>query len=224
MGEIYLVRHGQASLGAENYDELSELGHQQSRWLGEYFAERDIAFDEVVVGGQHRHQQTLDGIAAALALPAAQQRDAGLNEFEFQRLIQAYLAANPGHPVPDPRDIKGIFSTFRLAMHAWANEELPGGMDESLADFCARVAQAYRSILAGDAKRRVLVVTSGGPISIIMKEIMGFGIDTLIGLQIQSKNTAVNHLYFNPHTTYVTSFNHVPHLDQPGRLDAITNA
>ncbi len=224
MGEIYLVRHGQASLGAENYDQLSELGHRQSRWLGEYFAEREMVFDEVVVGGQHRHRQTLDGIAETLPLPQEWQRDPGLNEFAFQQLIQAYLADNPAHPVPGPRDVKGIFSTFRLAMHAWAKEELSGGMDESLAGFCDRVAAAYRSILAGDAKRRVLVVTSGGPISIIMKEIMGFGIDTMIGLQIQSKNTAVNHLYFNPDTTYVTSFNHVPHLDQPGRLDAITNA
>ena len=31
MAQFYLVRHGQASFGTDNYDRLSELGHQQAR-------------------------------------------------------------------------------------------------------------------------------------------------------------------------------------------------
>ncbi|MFP3608465.1 histidine phosphatase family protein, partial [Paraburkholderia sp. SIMBA_053] len=38
MAELYLVRHGQASLGADDYDQLSDAGEQQGIWLGEYFA------------------------------------------------------------------------------------------------------------------------------------------------------------------------------------------
>ena len=38
MPEFFLVRHGQASFGADNYDKLSALGHRQARWLGGYFA------------------------------------------------------------------------------------------------------------------------------------------------------------------------------------------
>lgn len=47
MAELYLVRHGQASFGTENYDRLSALGEQQGVWLGEYFARQDIVFDRV---------------------------------------------------------------------------------------------------------------------------------------------------------------------------------
>jgi len=36
MSSIYLVRHGQASFGSANYDELSDRGRRQSRILGEY--------------------------------------------------------------------------------------------------------------------------------------------------------------------------------------------
>ena len=36
MGSIYLIRHGQASLGAANYDELSPLGVRQSQLCGEF--------------------------------------------------------------------------------------------------------------------------------------------------------------------------------------------
>ncbi|EXF47276.1 phosphoglycerate mutase family protein [Pseudomonas sp. BAY1663] len=43
MGSIYLIRHGQASFGAENYDVLSPLGYRQSEALGDYLAQLDIA-------------------------------------------------------------------------------------------------------------------------------------------------------------------------------------
>ena len=62
MGTLYLVRHGQASFGAEDYDNLSELGHKQSVRLGEYFANKGIAFDGLIAGTLRRHKQTLAGI------------------------------------------------------------------------------------------------------------------------------------------------------------------
>jgi len=34
MGVVLLVRHGQASFGADDYDVLSETGIEQSRMLG----------------------------------------------------------------------------------------------------------------------------------------------------------------------------------------------
>ena len=38
MGEIVLIRHGQANSHAtteEDYDRLSPLGHDQARWVGQ---------------------------------------------------------------------------------------------------------------------------------------------------------------------------------------------
>ena len=58
MAELFMVRHGQASFGTGNYDQLSALGERQGVWLGEYFAERGIAFDRVVTGSMQRHRQT----------------------------------------------------------------------------------------------------------------------------------------------------------------------
>ena len=45
MSMLTLVRHGQASLFADNYDELSLLGQTQARLLGEFWARRQIDFD-----------------------------------------------------------------------------------------------------------------------------------------------------------------------------------
>ena len=62
MGTLYLVRHGQASFGAEDYDCLSELGERQCRQLGSWFAEREVRFAAALVGSLRRQTQSLDAI------------------------------------------------------------------------------------------------------------------------------------------------------------------
>ena len=63
MGNLYLVRHGQASFGKADYDNLSDLGRQQSLRLGQYFEHRRLAFDMVIMGSLRRHTQTWEAIA-----------------------------------------------------------------------------------------------------------------------------------------------------------------
>ena len=66
MGNLYLVRHGQASFGADDYDQLSELGVRQSVRLGQYLADKGLQFEAAYTGSLKRHTQTLDGIRAGL--------------------------------------------------------------------------------------------------------------------------------------------------------------
>src|SRR6476660_3762059 len=75
MGQIYLVRHGQASFGKANYDQLSELGIEQARLLGQWFASCGVHIDKVVTGDMQRHRQTAEACMAMLppeALPDAE--------------------------------------------------------------------------------------------------------------------------------------------------------
>ena len=66
MGTLYLVRHGQASFGAADYDQLSPRGHEQCRLLGAYWRERGQRFDAVFTGTLKRHAQSLAGIVEGL--------------------------------------------------------------------------------------------------------------------------------------------------------------
>ena len=66
MGRLLLVRHGQASFGADDYDALSELGHEQARVLGESFARRGIRPELVLSGSLRRHEGTVAGILDGL--------------------------------------------------------------------------------------------------------------------------------------------------------------
>ena len=58
MSTLALVRHAQASFFAENYDQLSPLGEQQARLLGEYWVRRGVRFDEVYTGPRVRQIET----------------------------------------------------------------------------------------------------------------------------------------------------------------------
>ncbi|MEQ9737575.1 MAG: phosphoglycerate mutase family protein, partial [Algiphilus sp.] len=58
MGAIYLIRHGQASFGKADYDQLSSTGMQQASRLGEALSMRLPHPDVVVAGAMLRHQQT----------------------------------------------------------------------------------------------------------------------------------------------------------------------
>ena len=69
MSSVHLVRHGQASFGADDYDQLSELGWKQSARLGEYWRERGRTFDRVIMGTLRRHDETWKGIAQGLGVP-----------------------------------------------------------------------------------------------------------------------------------------------------------
>jgi broad specificity phosphatase PhoE len=115
MAELILVRHGQASFGAENYDKLSELGWRQSRWLGEYFAERGASFDRVIRGSLRRHDETLRGIGEGMGKALEGDEDPRLNEYDSHALLQAHLKEGP---LPAGGDRREHFRILREAMYA----------------------------------------------------------------------------------------------------------
>lgn len=61
---LLLVRHGQASFGKNDYDNLSERGHEQAFLLGQSLAQRGIRPERIVCGTMKRHRQTVAEIAA----------------------------------------------------------------------------------------------------------------------------------------------------------------
>jgi len=217
MAELILVRHGQASFGAEDYDKLSDLGWRQSRWLGEYFAERGAAFDRVVRGSLRRHAETLAGIAEGMGRPLEGGEDARLNEYDAHALLHAHL----GRPTLQGGDRREHFRVLREAMYAWTDGTLAGAPHEPFAEFRARVLGALSEMRKGAAKR-VLVVSSGGPISTILAEVLGMPLRGVVDLNLQTRNTGVSELQAGASRIHCVSFNNVPHLDRPDRAGALT--
>ena len=91
MGVVYLVRHGQASFGAADYDQLSELGVTQAKVLGEALRTRLPRADSVVTGTMARHRQTADACLSALGVAVPHQRMAGFNEYDHEEIIVRHI-------------------------------------------------------------------------------------------------------------------------------------
>jgi len=209
MSIVFLVRHAQASFGAENYDALSALGVRQSRWLGS--------------GTMLRQQETARAILDAMGPGAgALALDEGLNEYPGEALYTAHTGVQPrAHQLADARD---YWRTFRLAMQAWSQDRL-AGVPESWPQFGARVRAALDEAVRDAARdEAVLVVSSGGAIGRTLADLLGAPASAAIELNLQCRNTGFAELVAGRDTLRLLSFNNVPHLDTAERRSAITFA
>lgn len=222
MAELFLVRHGQAAFGTDNYDCLSPLGERQSRWLGEYFAERNLGFDRVYSGTLQRQRATVDAIGEGLGVVLDAETKPDFDEYDFAALVTRYREVS-GAAAPPAGDHTAFYRLLKRALLAWAAGELGGDLRESWRDFRGRTAQAINGIQRGSAKgERVLAVSSGGPISAMLGTVLDLADAQAIELNLQLYNTSVSRLFFNDQRMVLAGFNAVPHLDTPARLDAIT--
>ena len=239
MAELFLVRHAQAAFGTDDYDRLTDLGHRQSLWLGEYFRDRDMHFDCTVSGTLRRHRETLEGIAEAGVGVARAVTDARLNEYDPERLVAAHLAAmlnERGEPgAAAPADLaamavdrgagrKDHFRLLRSALTAWTLGQLDAGAHRSFKDFQEAAYQAFESAhraAAVDAER-VLIVSSGGPIASIVAHHLGMPASSFVALNLQVRNSGFCEMRFNARSAQLISFNNVPHLDTLERRQFIT--
>jgi len=220
MAQMFLVRHAQASFGEDDYDKLSELGHQQSLLLGEYLAQRHQRFDLVVTGDMLRHKQTADGILKANT-DAELITDASWNEFDFDAIVKAYLGQFPDHQ-PGPKAPRSDwYKVLKSAMLCWSQQTLELPNSETWSDFCYRVHRGTEYIQQSDYKN-VLVVTSGGAMAVFLMSLFKSSVEQAIAFNLQIKNTSVNQFYFNRSGFQLNSFNNVGHLDTPNHLDKIT--
>ncbi len=222
MGNLYLVRHGQASFGAADYDNLSSLGVQQSVRLGEYFAQKGIQFDAVLTGSLRRHAQTWAGIAKGAALEHDPLVWPGLNEYDSEAVIQA-IHPQPLQKPDTPEVYRHHFRLLRDGLRQWMNGVVsPKGMP-TYTEFVHGVSSALdhvRQTCSGN----VLMVSSGGPISTAVGHLLGTTPETTIELNLRIRNSSVTEFDFNPKRHTLVTYNTLPHLDDPQYASWITYA
>ncbi|MBX3586012.1 MAG: histidine phosphatase family protein [Ramlibacter sp.] len=223
MGNLYLVRHGQASFGEDDYDKLSTLGHQQSVRLGEYFAARGMAFDAVITGTLRRHTETFNGIAQGLGLQAEVLQWPGLNEYDSEAVISAIHPHKLEKPT-SPEMYRHHFRLLRDGLAQWmAGVVSPRGMP-SYNDFVAGITRALDHVRTQHHGKNVLVVSSGGPISTAVGHVLGTSPETTIELNLRIRNSSVTEFAFTPKRHMLVTYNTLPHLDEAPYKDWVTYA
>jgi broad specificity phosphatase PhoE len=223
MGTLYLVRHGQASFGADDYDQLSPRGREQAVRLGEHWRERGQVFDAVITGTLRRHTQTLEGVAEGLQTTPEVLQMPGLNEYDSHALITAI------HPQPLPKpDTPELYRHhFRLlcdALAQWmAGVISPQGMP-SWNEFSAGVRAALDHVRQHHVGHNVLLVSSGGPISTAVGQVLGTAPEVTIALNMRIRNSAVTEFSISPKRLMLQTFNTLPHLQALEHADWLTHA
>ncbi|PHN21589.1 histidine phosphatase family protein [Pseudomonas sp. ICMP 460] len=224
MGSIYLIRHGQASFGADDYDVLSPIGVEQAHVLGRHLAALGIRFDRCIAGDLRRQQHTataaFDQYAAlGLSVPALE-IDPAFNEFDAEAIIRALLPDLLG---AEPNAIEVLRNAaqhrsefqriFALIIERWlAGTYDPPGL-ESWLGFVERVQGGLQRILeAADSSHKIAVFTSGGSITALLHLITRMPAAQAFELNWQIVNTSLNQLKFRGREVALASFNSHTHL------------
>jgi broad specificity phosphatase PhoE len=230
MGTLYLVRHGQASFGADDYDQLSPLGQRQAVRLGEYFAGKGLRFDAVITGSLKRQIQTYSGMAQGMGVTVTTSPDTAstpairpaLNEYDSAAVI-ATVHPEPLHKPTSPEQYRHHFRVLRDGLTQWmAGAVQPVGMP-SYRDWQQGIVDTLDHVrLSG--YERVLVVSSGGPISTAVGAVLGTSAETTIELNLRIRNSSVTEFAFTPKRHMLVTYNTLPHLDDAAYADWVTYA
>jgi broad specificity phosphatase PhoE len=220
VAELYVIRHAQASFGAANYDVLSELGHRQSFALGRALAAQGISSaDAWIMGEQRRHRETLEGAAKGMGVEADPIIHAGLNEFDFKELLAARYRHTP-EPEGMHTDRKSHFRTLRETVLAWQRDEVIDP-PETFAAFEARVQAALDHARGLDVER-VMLFSSGGAISQMIRAVLGAPGPQQIELQLQMRNCAVNRFVAGKNSVFLAGYNETPHINAETSAEMLT--
>lgn len=212
MGTLYLVRHGQASFGADDYDQLSDLGARQSAQLGRHFAGKGITFDAVLSGTLRRHTQTLTGISEGLGRPLPAVQWPGLNEYNSDAVIAA-IHPEPLDRAPTPDNYRKHFRLLRTGLLQWMlGNTRPQGMPVWQV-FGQQVVEVLDHVRLSQAER-VLLVSSGGPIACAIGHVLSTPPEATVELNMRLRNTAVTEFAFGPKRHTLLTYNTLPHLEQ----------
>ena len=215
MPTLYLVRHGQASFGAADYDNLSDLGVSQALVLGEYFKAKQLRFDAAYMGTLRRHAQTYAGIAQGMGSDAAAILRPGLNEYDSHAVVEAI------HPEPlpserSPENYRKHFRLLRDGLAAWmGGTTAPKGMPTypAFVQGITEVLDEVRTAFGARDDARILIVSSGGPISTAVGHVLGTSPQTTIELNLRIRNSSITEFAFTPKRHMLVTYNTLPHLE-----------
>jgi broad specificity phosphatase PhoE len=220
MGALYLLRHGQASFGSNNYDQLSPTGHEQARVLGRALRARGVQPDVAVSGSMRRHKETAAGAMAELGLDLPVQELVGVNEFDHENVIEvaepryvdkvqmmADMAASG-----DPR--RAFQKFFQDAVGRWVGGHHDDEYAEPWSVFKLRCVTALDELVRRTPpKGSTVVFTSGGTISVICAHLLGLSDAQAFTINWTLANAGLTRIQAGRDGLHLISINEHGHLE-----------
>ena len=221
MASLYLIRHGQASFGSANYDQLSPLGQRQADVSGRFFADIGLHFGQAVSGDLSRQQETGQRVLASQPESASLRIDPRLNEVDNEGQIAALLpilceqdAAFAERVKAGRSDSKQYQKVIQAVFNAWVSPNCPElANTASWPDYLAGVRGALEEAMEqAEAGSDTAIFTSGGTIATAVSWVLGVTHDRIYGFYEPVFNCSFTRLIFSRGRVSLSNFNDTAHL------------
>lgn len=211
MSVLLLVRHGQASWGAADYDQLSETGYEQARLVGRALAARGVRPTHLYAGGMRRHEQTATAALEGAGWDLPVEVDPRWDEFDHLQMLRV-------HEPPETEGAemsKQEFQTwFELATTRWVSGDYDHEYEEPFGAFTGRVDAAMDAVDAALGSGDTAVVfSSGGPISWTASQLIGADVAMWTRLNPVMVNASVTKVVLGKRGRTLVSLNEHAHLE-----------
>jgi len=227
MAAIYLIRHGQASFGSDDYDQLSQLGIRQAEVTGEYFKESGIFFDAAYSGDLKRQIDTSQLVLASQPAAFSTNIDSRFNEIRNDEQLE-YLLPEIVKARPDIASLvdRGLVSSkdYQKAIDAvfnfWVSDECKHPEIQSWHDYSTGVRDALSDVVKNQGSGKTIAVfTSGGTIATIVGQVLGLSGKQTYPFYEPMFNCAVTQLFYNQERISLSYFNDRSFLQVLGRFN-----
>jgi broad specificity phosphatase PhoE len=222
MSTLYLVRHGQASFGSDDYDRLSPTGEAQVRELGRYFSGLGEHIDHIYSGSLRRQRQTAEIVAAELGAsappigiePAFDEYDSDVILQTFAKSLSPAELATAGWP--ELRHDRKKFQFFlERAARAWVEAQIQAEEMTPWHGFHGRISKALEHLMRSHGRSKTLLIsTSGGVIGTVVAHVLGLSNHLGIELNWAVHNASITRLFYSSEKVSLSMFNALPHLDR----------
>lgn len=234
MSEIYMIRHGQASFGREDYDLLSPTGIRQARVLARHLTLLGPAFDMVYCGTMERQKMTAREAIESYTLSGVSLPGPAISEaFDEYDSRAVWDSQIPQMLQEDPslsEDLERVFTDpkafqriFERVMLRWisGSYDIPG--IPRWRDFVMRVRDGLLEIMKRHGSgKQIAVFTSGGPISVALQTALGLSDEKTMGISWQIMNASITRFKYNATGIALAGFNDVTHLELEQDKDLLT--
>ncbi|MDG2412897.1 MAG: histidine phosphatase family protein [Halioglobus sp.] len=215
MATIYLVRHGQASFGAENYDKLSDLGCRQAQVTGAYFRDTGVVFDAVYSGDLSRQRETARLAIASQPAEIKHHIDPRFNEIEndeqVKYLVPEVVKTNPEIQALVDRGLssgKDYQKVIEAVFNYWVSPACTDTRLASWADYSLGVREALADVIREQgAGKTVGIFASGGTLATIVADVLGLGGDETYQFYEPVFNCSVTQLFYNRSKVSLSYYN-----------------
>lgn len=226
MSVLTLVRHGQASFGAERYDRLSPLGERQAEHLRQHFEAIGHLPHRLIAGRLDRQQSTARILAGSRNVELV--IDDAFDEYDAGTLLRLH-AERHGTSIADLMGDEGRIDARRFQRRletvglAWVAGELAAPTLERWPEFRSRVGRGLATVMDQAGRgTRVIVCTSAGVIGAAVGELLGLDDRETLKLSWSVHNSSMTQILFDGERRSLRCFNTVPHLEHPERRNLLT--